>query len=1101
MIFGELEAGQKALLLEHLAECEKCKALLADMRSVRGALKEALEAGEPPRLSPARRAALLEAVAAERKKTSQKTQPAEPVTPKSVFPTLSRPLSPRTMGAIAAVLILAVVAKVFMPPLFKGRQCLNNRRSIALRREPSPSGPHSWAFERPPPATGEPARPDAGEEMPAAENEHADTRYGAGTLGKRPEVGDIILETKDFPGNFQKLRDRVGTSGDEAVPGPDVGGEWEDWADADKTGKNTYTPEELVGFIKNTIAPETWDDDKARDTGGGKPGIDGEHKSLRLLAAKKSLPRTEKRAELLYNDAHLWKSKAAPDQDDAPSPGIGTLSLGGLAPIAEKPAPDASSFRQSTGVLSGRMGEPGFQTSLALKRANGRRGETGGPSPDGASAPGSAPRGHELSAPRRTETEGEKGKDAVHYRSLSRWKREDKDESTRADKKRLKNVKKREEAEKLKEAQQPADRLKLLASQPAGGGGDATYYNGRPRGAPNGKPARPVGGAEAEKGAKKTGGFFGFLKRGQASAPCSPALDSKRKSLEGILDMGFLVEDPHGRAPDARIDPAGIPGIAVPNRRARDAQEALKNRIADIVRETDKAAEEDRRGAGGRHPSFIRLPAEEAREKEDGRELAETSAVGYKDMPEATPEVLVEEPVPNGEPESVAIFKEWPVNPFVMTKQDRLSTFSLDVDTASYALARNYIRRGYLPPAASVRMEEFINAFDYNYPKHTGSVFTVHAEGMPSPFGRGLTLLKIGVQGRALGREGRKPAHLVFVVDASGSMARADRLPLVQYGLTLLAGQLTSGDRVSMITFGSRAALVLEAVPAGDERISAAIRAIGCGGSTNLLQGIELGYGIARRAFRTGQINRVILCSDGAANIGITDGETMLEKVQVFRDHGITFSSIGFGMGAYNDELLEKLADEGDGSYAFVGSRAEARRVFVEQMATLQTIAGDAKIQVEFDPAHVRRYRLIGYENRDIADKDFRNDAVDAGEVGSGQSSTALYEVEPLDRTGDLGTVYVRYRNIDTGKIEEISRRLERSIIGRPTPRTAPRLYLAAAGAEFAEILRESEHAAGGELDSVRNILIEVAAALPLDQRVRELLGLVTAAKGLPRAQ
>ncbi|HUU95490.1 MAG TPA: von Willebrand factor type A domain-containing protein, partial [Phycisphaerae bacterium] len=460
---------------------------------------------------------------------------------------------------------------------------------------------------------------------------------------------------------------------------------------------------------------------------------------------------------------------------------------------------------------------------------------------------------------------------------------------------------------------------------------------------------------------------------------------------------------------------------------------------------------------------------------------------------------LVEQPVV--ELPAASTFKAYPPNPFVMTQKDRFSTFGLDVDTASYVLARNYIRSGKLPPSASVRPEEFINAFDYNYPKQTGQVFAVNAEGMPSPFREGLVLLKVGIQGKVIGRDGRKPAHLVFVIDTSGSMARADRLPLVQDALAALVSSLQPADRVSIVTYATDARLVLQAQPvsAGSE-ITNAVNAIQCGGSTNLLQGIELGYEVAESAFRAGETNRVILCSDGVANVGLTDAEEMLRQVEQYKRQGISFMSVGFGMGSYNDELMQKLANRGDGSYVFIDTAAEARRVMTEQIAaTLQTIAKDAKIQVEFNPASVRRYRLIGYEKRDIADEDFRNDAIDAGEVGSGQSSTALYEIELLDpgNSLDLGTVFVRYRNAESDEVEEISTRLEPSIVANREAEEAPRLYLAAGVAQFAEILRESEHSRGGSLDAVRRILGEVAVQLPLDQRVREVLSMVESAKGL----
>ena len=473
-----------------------------------------------------------------------------------------------------------------------------------------------------------------------------------------------------------------------------------------------------------------------------------------------------------------------------------------------------------------------------------------------------------------------------------------------------------------------------------------------------------------------------------------------------------------------------------------------------------------------------------------------------------TERVEVKEEKPAEEPElPQAVFKAVPVNPFVMTARDRFSTFAIDVDTASYAIARSYIRRGYLPPAASVRMEEYINAFDYNYPSQNRNTFTTHVEAAPAPFGRDLTLVKVGIRGKVIGRDGRKPAHLVFVVDTSGSMAKPDRMPLVQQGLAFLLDSLDPTDRVSLVTYGTDARLILEAVPASEKKkILDAAKAVRCGGSTNLVKGVELGYAVAGRAFRAGHTNRVILCSDGVANVGLTAAEEILAKVRRFREQGITFTSVGFGAGSYNDALLERLANQGDGTYMFVDSREQARHVFGEQMAALQTIAKDVKIQVEFDPRRVRRYRLIGYENRDVADKDFRNDAVDAGEVGSGQSATALYEVELLEQPGDeavpadLGTVHLRYRNVDTNEVEEVSYRLESSSVKKRTPKSDPRFFLAAAVAEFAEVLRQSEHASDGSLDNVERVLERVAVELPLDQKVKELLQLVRRAKGLPRA-
>jgi Ca-activated chloride channel family protein len=468
-----------------------------------------------------------------------------------------------------------------------------------------------------------------------------------------------------------------------------------------------------------------------------------------------------------------------------------------------------------------------------------------------------------------------------------------------------------------------------------------------------------------------------------------------------------------------------------------------------------------------------------------------------------------------------SVFKAGPVNPWVLTQNETFSTFALDVDTASYAIARNYLSKGYLPPPGAVRMEEFINAFDCNYPRtppNCHNAFNIYAEAAPAPFaaaGQNLTLLKIGVQGKVIGREGRKPVNLVLVVDTSGSMARADRLPLVQYALEQLVRHLAPQDRVALVTFGTRAGMTLAPTAVRDaDHIVSTIRALQCSGTTNMSEGLKVGYEVARQMYQAGQVNRVVLCSDGMANIGPTEAQDLLGEVSQFRGQGVTFTSVGFGMGGYNDEVLQKLADKGDGSYVFVDTQAEARRVFEENIsATLQPIARDAKIQVEFNPKVVRRFRLIGYEKRALEKQDFRNDAVQAAAVGSGQSSTALYELElnpDVDwrhpRTGadeaplPLGTVFVRYRDADTEQVVEISRDLEQAMIQQRTVESDPRFYLAAGVAEFAQLLRQSPHVQGASLSDVVHLLNEVAVQLPLDNRVQELRNLAQKAVQLREA-
>jgi Ca-activated chloride channel family protein len=481
----------------------------------------------------------------------------------------------------------------------------------------------------------------------------------------------------------------------------------------------------------------------------------------------------------------------------------------------------------------------------------------------------------------------------------------------------------------------------------------------------------------------------------------------------------------------------------------------------------------------------------------------------------------------NAEAQAAAPPKVMPVNPWVLTEQDAQSTFALDTDTASYDLARRtIIQQAKLPPIASVRMEEFVNRFDYQYPsgRDAHDTFTVHAEAGSAPFagsgGSEAVLLKVGVRGRVVARDQMKPAHYVFVIDASGSMAREDRLPLVQRSLAMLLGQLGEHDTVSLVSYETRPFLLLEHASASDpQTIMNAAATIQTGGSTNLTDGLKLGYQVASRHFAPGSVNRVILCSDGVANVGDDDAKEMLEAVKAYRQHGVTLMTVGVGVdgqtaGAasgderYNDGLMEQLANQGDGQYVYLGSVQDAKRQFVTDLAaTRPTIAYDAKIQVHFDPTRVRRYRLIGYENRDIADKDFRNDAVDAGEVGSGQSATALYEVElwPTRRrraedTANLGTVYVRYRDARSGAIEETQTALSAGLIEQRTIADHPRFYLAACAAEFAELLRESEHASDGSFTRLHRIAQEVAEALPLDKDAAELAELIGRADGLPRA-
>ena len=342
-----------------------------------------------------------------------------------------------------------------------------------------------------------------------------------------------------------------------------------------------------------------------------------------------------------------------------------------------------------------------------------------------------------------------------------------------------------------------------------------------------------------------------------------------------------------------------------------------------------------------------------------------------------------------------------------------VSTFSIDVDTGAYANLRRFLRQGRLPPQDAVRVEELINYFDYGYapPTDRSMPFRVHTEVAPTPWNAKTHLLRIGLQGwKPSGA--LPPANLVFLVDVSGSMHSADKLPLVVASLKLLAGQLEARDRISIVTYAGNAGVVLEPT-AGDQRatISAALDRLQAGGSTHGAAGISLAYAMARQGFVKDGINRVLIATDGDFNVGTVNFEQLMDLVERERGDGIGLSTLGFGTGNYNDHLMEQLANRGNGSYHYIDDLAEARRALVAARAgTLLTIAQDVKTQVEFNPAVVAEYRLIGYENRALNREDFANDRVDAGDIGAGHNVTALYEIALVGSGGER-IAPLRYAN------------------------------------------------------------------------------------------
>ena len=437
-------------------------------------------------------------------------------------------------------------------------------------------------------------------------------------------------------------------------------------------------------------------------------------------------------------------------------------------------------------------------------------------------------------------------------------------------------------------------------------------------------------------------------------------------------------------------------------------------------------------------------------------------------------------------------------NPYVMTVNNAFSTFSIDVDTASYSLARGSLIRRQIPEPESVRTEEFVNSFDYDYRPPAGDqTFSVHSELAPSPFRPNLDALKIGVKGRRIGRDDNRGAVLTLLIDTSGSMSTPERLGLIKESLALLIEQLSPNDEVAIVQFGNGARLVREHTPARKKDVLLdAVNSLQAGGPTQFDLGLQLGYEQATAGFRAGDSNRILILSDGVANLGELDPEAILEQVSEYRKKGIYLSVLGFGAGTYDDELLEQLADRGDGSYVYIDTMDEARRQFVDQLAsTLHVIASDVKIQVEFNPRRVRRYRQLGYENRQLTKEQFRDDTVDAGEVGSGQSVTALYDVE-LHPNGSpsepIATVYVRYRRADTGAIEEISHQVTDADCAASFAAADPRFKVAVCAAEFAEHLRRSPYADGTAPGEIATQLAPAMKALDLDKDVETLHELIS---------
>ena len=469
-------------------------------------------------------------------------------------------------------------------------------------------------------------------------------------------------------------------------------------------------------------------------------------------------------------------------------------------------------------------------------------------------------------------------------------------------------------------------------------------------------------------------------------------------------------------------------------------------------------------------------------------------------------------------------YKHIDENPFFEAARVPLSTFSIDVDTASYSNTRRFLRDGQLPPKDAVRIEELINYFSYDYPQPAGDApFSITSEVSACPWNKGHRLVHIGLQGKRIHKEDLPPANLVFLVDVSGSMNTPDRLPLVKASLRMLAEQLSPRDRISIVVYAGASGLVLPST-SGDRRgeIIAALDALEAGGSTNGADGIQLAYRVAGENFIRGGVNRVILATDGDFNVGVTSEGELTRLIEEKRKSGVFLSVLGFGTGNVKDATMENLANKGNGNYAYIDDLGEARKVLGDQLgATLATIAKDVKIQVEFNPRQAAAYRLIGYENRLLRDQDFNDDTKDAGEIGAGHTVTALYEVVPFgqkfDASGvdalkyqkpaevsagsnskELMTIKIRYKDPEASDSKLLS--VWVADAGTSLESASNNFKFSSAVAGFGMLLRDSKHKGEVRYSDVALLARTAAGADPQGYR-SEFVQLVERAQILSRQQ
>ncbi|MFP5441676.1 MAG: vWA domain-containing protein [Gammaproteobacteria bacterium] len=482
-------------------------------------------------------------------------------------------------------------------------------------------------------------------------------------------------------------------------------------------------------------------------------------------------------------------------------------------------------------------------------------------------------------------------------------------------------------------------------------------------------------------------------------------------------------------------------------------------------------------------------------------------------------------PAPFAQANNTERYQHLADNAVKQVASEPVSTFSLDVDTGSYSNVRRFLAQGQLPPQDAVRVEELVNYFPYSYGEARGEhPFAVGTELAPCPWNPGHWLLRVSVKADEVAAREMPPANLVFLVDVSGSMDDPAKLPLLKSSLKLLVDQLRAEDRVSLVVYAGREAVVLEPTAGSErEKIRRAIDNLSAGGSTAGEAGIRLAYRMAKSGYIKGGINRVLIATDGDFNVGLTDFEALKDLVERERESGVQFSSLGFGTGNYNEQLMEQLADAGNGSYGYIDTLQEGRKVLVDQVrSTLVTVAKDVKVQVEFNPQAVGEYRLIGYENRVLAREDFNNDKVDAGDVGAGATVTALYEITPAGgaatvdplRYGagkqpevtiqhrrdpadaEIAFVKLRYKQPDGSTSKLVTLPVARGALKPSFDKASDDLRFAAAVAGFGQLLRGGKYTGHWTYDDVLQLANGARGKDEFGYRA-EFTGLVRMAKTL----